>query len=333
MAASDTGIRASAPGRVNLIGDHTDYTGGLVLPMVIDRETTVTGTWIEEPRWTIRSDDMAEPATFSVPVVDPAAVRPPWARYVAGVIAEFENLGAVVPGFEGEVRTTIPICSGLSSSAALEVAVARIILQASTASFAPTEVALACQRAEQRATGVPCGIMDQLSIVSGRRGSATLIDCHDLSIEYVDIPDSIEFDIRFVHDRALADSAYAERVDQCAAIEEEIGPLRSADVDVLSRISVDVLRRRARHVISENRRVRDFTAALRSADVVTAGDLMTKSHWSMAHDYETSTPEMDRAVEAALREPDVFGARMTGGGFGGCIVVMRTKRSRSASVE
>lgn len=333
MVAIDHGIRASAPGRVNLIGDHTDYTGGLVLPMVIDGETTVTGTWTEEPRWTLRSDDMPEPATFSVPIVDPATVRPPWARYVAGVIAEFETLGAVVPGFEGRIRTTIPIGSGLSSSAALEVAVARIIMQTSLPSLDPTEVALACQRAEQRATGVPCGIMDQLSIVSGRRGQATLIDCHDLSIEYVKIPDSIDFEIRFVHERALADSAYAERVAQCSAIEEHIGPLRSANLDDLARVPADVLRRRARHVVSENQRVRDFATALRSSDFVAAGDLMTKSHWSMARDYETSTPDMDRAVESALGEPGVFGARMTGGGFGGCIVVMRTSRDRSATVE
>lgn len=321
---SDHEIRASAPGRVNLIGDHTDYTGGLVLPMIIDQETTVTGTWIEAPRWTVRSDAMPESAVFSVPVLDPAAVRPGWARYVAGVIAEFEDGGAVVPGFDGRVRTTIPIGSGLSSSAALEVAVARIIMQASMTSLSPTELALACQRAEKRATGVPCGIMDQLSIVFGRRGSATLIDCHDLSIEYVDVPPEIEFDVRFVQDRALAESAYAERVAQCMEIEERIGPLRSAHLEDLPRISAEVLRRRARHVVSENQRVRDFAAALRAADFVTAGHLMTRSHWSMARDYETSTPEMDRAVEAALGEPGVFGARMTGGGFGGCIVVMRT---------
>ncbi|MGA0878720.1 MAG: galactokinase [Ilumatobacteraceae bacterium] len=318
-------VRASAPGRVNLIGDHTDYSGGLVLPMVIDCETTITGTWTEEPCWTIASDDMPESAVISVPIGDPAAVQPGWARYVAGVVAEFETRGTKVPGFRGRIRTTIPIGSGLSSSAALEVAVAKIIMQASPDSMAPTDIARLCQRAERQATGVPCGIMDQLSIVSGRRGAATLIDCHDLSIEYVDIPDDIEFDIRFVHDRALADSAYSERVAQCTAVEELIGPLRSANIGDLTRITSEVLQRRARHVVSENQRVRDFAAALRSTDYSVAGDLMTTSHWSMARDYETSTPDMDRAVETALGEPGVLGARMTGGGFGGCIVVMRTR--------
>lgn len=326
MSSRGDEIRVSAPGRVNLIGDHTDYTGGLVMPMVIDRQTTITGVRRDQALWTITSADEPEAASLSLPIADPASVRPLWARYVAGVLAGLQEHGVEIPGFSGEIRTTIPIGSGLSSSAALEVAVARVVLQDSSHPLADdqVEVARLCQQAEQSAVGVPCGIMDQLSIVAGRPGSATLIDCHDLSIDLVEIPDAVRFDVQFVHTRALAESAYAERVAQCTAVEEVIGPLRSARVDDLAGLPSDLLRRRARHVITENERVRAFAAALRAQDFVSAGDLMTAGHRSLARDYECSTPDMDGAVAAALREPGVFGARMTGGGFGGCIVIMRS---------
>jgi galactokinase len=251
------------------------------------------------------------------------------------VIAVFQERGLAVPGFSGTVETTLPIGSGLSSSAALEVAVARIITQLiNYQSITSVELARMCQRAEHIATGVPCGIMDQLSIVAGRPQIATLIDCHDLNIEFVDIPGEIEFSVQFIHHRTLADSAYSNRVAQCQAIEAEIGPLRLATTHDLSSIKSpssdpssesEELVRRARHVITENQRVRDFAQALRDHNYEQAGHLMTESHWSLSQDYETSTPAMDEAVKESLAVPGVLGARMTGGGFGGCIVILRSR--------
>ncbi len=329
-------IRATAPGRVNLIGDHTDYTGGLVLPMVLPVATTITGTAQRDSSrsnvsWDLDSANDPHPAHMSLPVLDPADIQPHWARYVAGVLAVFHERGVAVPGFSGSIQTTIPLGSGLSSSAALAVATARIVLQLldnDHHSFPPTDLAQMCQRAEFIATGVPCGIMDQLSIIAGRPNTATLIDCHQLTIDYVDIPEEIEFRVRFIHQRALADSAYARRVDECRQIEEEIGPLRLAQLDALtasnSRLN-ELLRRRARHVITENQRVRDFARCLAMGDLHTAGRLMIESHWSLSQDYETSTPAMDEALTDCLNEPNVLGARITGGGFGGCLVVMHRR--------
>ena len=319
-------VTASAPGRVNLIGDHTDYTGGLVLPMVVDLHTVVHGEPNVGDTFTLASMDEAFPAAFPVDIGDPSIVDPPWGRYVAGVVVELRAMGFDVPGFAGGVSTTLPIGAGLSSSAALEVAVARAILE-STDQTPPTDVALALalQRAEQRASGVPCGIMDQLSIIAGRQGFATLIDCHTLAVDLVEIPGDIEFVVRHVMSRTLVGSEYAERVDQCRRAEDLIGPLRLADASSVNSIADEVLRRRARHVVDENKRVRDFRDALAANDFDAAGRFMTESHRSLAVDYETSNPVMDAAVDAILREPGVTGARMTGGGFGGCLVALRRR--------
>lgn len=319
-------LSASAPGRINLIGDHTDYTGGLVMPMILEQETVITGVASADDSWHLVSEDDPLPASISLPVIDPAALGPPWARYVAGVLAVFHERGILVPGFTGSISTTIPLGSGLSSSAALEVAVARMVLQLLDGPFEAMnsiELAKLCQRAEHIATGVHCGIMDQLSIIAGRPNTATLIDCHDLTVRYVTVPSDIEFSARFIHRRALADSAYSERVGECERIEDIIGPLRLATIDALTTSQLpDPLLRRARHIISENQRVRDFADALATGQFEEAGRLMVESHWSLSRDYETSTPAMDRALEKCLSEPGVLGARITGGGFGGCLVIM-----------
>jgi galactokinase len=165
--------------------------------------------------------------------------------------------------------------------------------------------------------------MDQLSIVTGRPGSATLIDCSTLEVVHIAIPEAVEIEHRFVVARTLVGSEYAERVEQCRQIELIIGPLRDATMRDADRLPTDLLKSRARHVISENGRVEAFAQAFRENDVRVAGQLMTESHRSLAHDYGTSTPLMDAAVGSALQEPRVLGARMTGGGFGGCIVILK----------
>ena len=303
---------ARAPGRVNLIGEHTDYTGGLVLPMAIDRWTEISfrvGDGIH-----LTSADEPAPADLTTDVTDAMAVEPAWARYVAGVIAEMQP----ERGIRGHVTTTIPIGAGLSSSAALEVATALALGHTGD----PIELAQLCRRAEHRASGVPTGIMDQLSIAAGRAGHALLIDCHDLTIEPVALPPDVDIVVRFVAHRRLVGSPYAERVAQCADAEAAIGPLRSARLADTDRIDDPTTRARARHIVGENQRVRDFAAALHAGDLVAAGRLMTAGHASMRDDFEISTPAMDEAVEQAAATPGVYGSRMTGGGFGGCIVSM-----------
>ena len=303
-----------SPGRVNLIGDHTDYTGGLVLPMAIDRYTTISGTRTPSTI-RLRSQNEPEIVEFELPISSPEKVTPSWGRYVAGVAAEMQNRAH---GFDGEISCTIPIGAGLSSSAALEVATALAIGDTST----PVERAKLCQRAEHRAVGVPCGIMDQLTVTSGIRDHALLIDCHELTILPVQLPNDVKVVVQFIAERKLTSSSYAERVAQCNAAEEIVGPLRLANLSSLASIADETIFRRARHVVSENQRVRDFAAMLRTGDLKSAGKLMIESHNSLDHDFETSTPQMNSAVAAAISQPGVYGARMTGGGFGGCIVIL-----------
>ena len=304
-------IRATAPGRVNLIGDHTDYTGGLVLPMAVDMATVVEaepgGASIE-----LDSHEMEGHVSVPLPARHDPSMLPAWGRYVAAV-AELVSPSA---GIEGTVSTDIPVGGGLSSSAALEIAVALAL----GAPPDPVPLAQLCRRAENTATGVPTGIMDQLCIMSAEAGSATLIDCDSLAVTMVPVPDDVIITVRFVEHRTLAGSAYADRVAECARAEAEIGPLRHAAVADTARISDPAVRARARHVVTENDRVRRFADALVRGDWVLAGTLMTESHRSLSGDYAVSTPGMDAAVHGTLALPGVLGARMTGGGFGGCIV-------------
>jgi galactokinase len=314
-------LETRAHGRINLIGDHTDYTGGWVLPMLIDPHTTVSGEFVDEPRWSLTSDDDPDPIDVSLPVDDPAAVRPSWGRYVAGVLHEIAASGRSIRGFVGRVSTGVPIGSGLSSSAALEIAVARLALQGEAVS--DVDMARLCQRAEHIASGVPCGIMDQLCIASGRPNHATLIDCTTLTVENRPIPNAVRISYEFVAPRLLSGSEYATRVAEAERATALLGPLRDAQLEDVQRLADPILRRRARHIVTENRRVLAFAEAMNTGDVDTMGSLMTESHRSMQFDYETSNPVMDAAVERLLAEPDVLGARLTGGGFGGCVIALR----------
>ena len=307
-------LLARAPGRVNLIGDHTDYTGGLVFPMCIDRWTdihfTPGGSRVE-----LRSDDEPDAVSFDLPVTgDPRAVEPRWGRYVAAVAAELDAPRGIV----GTVGTTIPVGAGLSSSAALEVAVGLALGFDGTA----LDLAQLGRRAEHRATGVPTGIMDQLCIAAGVAGHAVMIDCHTFEVTPAPVPDEIEVVVRFVAHRTLEGSEYGERVAQCAAAEAVVGPLRLATAGSLDAIEDPLVRSRARHVVTENQRVRDFAALLAAGDFAAAGAVMTDGHRSLRDDFGTSTRVMDAAVEALVATPGVHGARMTGGGFGGCVVAI-----------
>jgi galactokinase len=308
-------IRAWAPGRVNLIGEHTDTTGGLALPMAIQLGTSVTGER-GGGRVVLTSDADREPVDLPLDIEDPGAVGPSWARYVAGVVAELRPK----VGFTGTVATDLPVGAGLSSSAALEVAVALAL----GFEGEPRDLALACQRAEQRASGVPCGVMDQLTSVAGVVGHALLLDCATLDATPIAVPADVE--VVAVHSgesRSLAGSAYAERRAACIAAEQIVGPLRDlSDVAHLDDIGDPVVRRRARHVVTENERVRSFAAALAAGDPEAAGRLMAASHASLAEDFEVSTDALDALVADLSGRPGVFGARLTGAGFGGCAVAL-----------
>ena len=338
---SATEIAARAPGRVNLMGDHTDYTGGLVLPMAIDRWTVVRGVR-GGTRVLLRSDAFAEVADVGLgsrgapadrgsaegAAVEGAGVEgvgvegvgvegASWVRYVAALVEEF----APAVGFAGTVRSTVPIGAGLASSAALEVACALAFGHRGDA------IALAqrCQRAEHRATGTPTGIMDQLACVYGRAGHALLIDCTSLAVLPIPLPPASEVEIVVVHSgvrHELAETDYGERVASCRQAEHEIGPLRSATLDDVARIADPTVRARARHVVNENARVRTFARDLAAGDLVAAGRSMHASHASLRDDYQVSVPAIDDLVARIDCVPGVFGVRMTGGGFGGCVVAL-----------
>jgi len=306
-------MRVVAPGRVNLIGEHTDYTGGLVFPMAIDRWTTID---YEIAGSGIVLDSADEDGTVSLALGQPfdASMTPSWGRYVGAVASLLDS----PRGISGHVSTTIPVGAGLSSSAALEIAVALAL----DCELPATELAQLTQRAENLATGVLTGIMDQLCITRARQGHGALIDCTTLAVRHIPIPSDVKIVVRFIAHRTLVGSAYADRVAQCATAESIIGPLRNAAMSDIAKIDNKIIRARASHVVSENERVLDFSSALEEGDYHTAGFVMTDSHTSLANDFEVSNSQMDHAVRTLCATPGVYGARMTGGGFGGCIVAL-----------
>lgn len=305
---------AHAPGRVNLIGDHTDYAGGLALPCAIDLGITITGE-SSETHIELSSDTQLDPITFDLDdAIDIAGFEPTWGRYVAAVASELPT----PHGISGAISSSLPAGAGLSSSAALEIAAALAL----GFEGSPMELALLGQRAEHRAVGVPCGLLDQLSIAFGRADHAMVIDFSDLSIEQVAFPDDL--DIVVVHsgqERQLVDSQYAERRATCEHAALIVGPLATASLDDIESLD-DSLRRRARHVTTECERVRQAVAALRARDAHSVGTLMHESHISLRDDFEVSTPVLDELVERLISTSGVFGARLTGAGFGGCVVAL-----------
>ena len=306
-------IRVFAPGRVNLIGDHTDYMGGLVFPMAINRGITLSGR-VGGGQIQVFSAYENSTATVGLPVDDPTDQTPAWGRLLAGVAAEMK----ATVGFVGELSSDLPV-AGLSSSAAVEVATALALGHKGP----PLAIAELCQIAEQRSTGVPCGIMDQLASAAGVEGHALLIDCHSLEITPCLVPDDV--DIVIVHSgehRELTSSQYATRRAECEAAERIIGPLRTANQADTNTIDDPILKARASHVVSENERVRRFSKVLANGDYTQAGRLMVESHQSLGQNFEVSTPILDALVADLLDVAGVYGARLTGAGFGGAVVAL-----------
>jgi len=327
----DAVCRVQAPGRVNLIGDHTDYNDGLVLPAAINRYIRLVVGMSDRPVLHLHSADFGQEIKLSVDRPGDGDV-PRWGRYVQGVAGALKQAGVRLRGMNAVLGANLPIGAGLSSSAALEVAVALGLLHAAGISWPPRDVAMLAQRAETEFVGVQCGIMDQFAVALTRPGHALFLDCRALTVEHVPIPSSVALVVCNTGvRRALAHSAYHDRQRECAQAVELLRHLRPGvralrdlapeDLEVLSGLPEPV-RRRARHVITENQRVLDAVVALRRGDLATTGELLRASHASLRDDYEVSVPAIEAMVTAAERAPGCVGARLTGAGFGGAVVAL-----------
>jgi galactokinase len=311
--------RFRAPGRVSLIGGQVDYHEGWVVAMAIDRDVTVSVRARADERVVARSNDITGIVEVAADATDdPRLVEPAWGRAVAGVLRVLADLGRTPVGADLEITSTVPIGAGLSSSAAFEVAVARALNEVAGFSLSPRDLALAAQRAEHVATGVPCGTQDQLTSVFGKAGHALLIDCRTFEIEPLPLPDTIK--VLVVHSgvpRTLEGSPYAERRAESEAVATRLGVrvLRDATPEQVE------AEPRGRHVVSEMLRVRAFADALRAGDLDALGPLMLASHASSRDDMEVSIPELDALVDC-LMNAGALGARLTGAGFGGCVVAL-----------
>jgi galactokinase len=303
---------------VNLIGDHTDYNLGLALPMAIDLGIDVRFTPDTGERLRVRSDLFPSgtelPLRIDRRAFDFGGLQPSWARLIAAMVALSppETAGTL------EIASSLPAGAGLSSSAALSVALVEVFGHEGT----PEAIARLCQHAE-RLVGAPVGAMDPLVCAGATSGHALLIDFSTLASRQVPLPAAVEVVVvDSGQRRTVRSSAYSTRVAECEAAAAVVGPLGLADPSDLTGLGDPLLRRRGRHVVSECRRVRDFSAVLDSGDLVEAGRLMSESHRSLAADFEVSTPLVDDLVESLQSIPGVFGARMTGAGFGGCVVAL-----------
>ncbi|MBI1357660.1 MAG: galactokinase [Acidobacteria bacterium] len=314
-----------APGRVNLIGEHTDYNEGLVLPAALDlfcevRASRRTDALLNASALNLNSSAFWK--TLSIPSARP---RGDWSDYVAGTAQQLERRGIKVSALNLAIRSDVPLGAGLSSSAALEVAVGMALVSYSGRTLGGAELAKACQQAEAEFVGLQCGIMDQFVAVFGRRGHALLLDCRTLEHRLVPLPAEVELVMVNSGVRhELASTAYNERRRECEAAVRILGrSLRDVSIaewpDAESALP-EPLRRRARHVVYENQRVLDFVAACERRDLTALGRLMRDSHHSLARDYEVSCFELDFLVETAAAIDGVVGCRLTGGGFGGCTV-------------
>ena len=319
-----------APGRVNLIGEHTDYNDGFVLPAALEQCTWIAAAARPEPRLRVGSLRTGETREFALDDPDPRP-RGDWSDYVRGVAVMLERDGCRLTGADMLIDSDVPVGAGLSSSAALEVASGFALLDGAGQAIDLTRLALACQRAENEFVGMRCGVMDQFASCRGARDRVLLLDCRSLEFRLspVDPPVRLVICNSMVH-HELAGSEYNRRREQCEdgvarlkAVLPGIRALRdvtSADLARHGALLSDVVFRRCRHVVTEDDRVQRAAAALEAGRVGEVGRMMQESHVSMRDDYEISCREIDILVELAGRVEGVLGARMTGGGFGGCTI-------------
>lgn len=315
-----------APGRVNIIGEHTDYNDGFVLPMAIDRAVWIALRRRDDGRVCVSSLEQAEPTDFALAEIQ--HTNDGWSEYVKGMAVMLQNAGYDLVGWEGVLSSDVPVGSGLSSSAALEMGVGCAFSAVSGFPFDGVEMAQLGQKTENEWVGAKTGIMDQMISANGRAGYALLIDCRDLSMQSDPLPQETAVLIMDTMTRHThTDSGYNDRRESCeqAAHYFSVSHLRDVNIEQLEEAESeldDVTYRRARHVISENQRVLDAVQAMEAGDAVTLGLLMNASHASLRDDFEVTNDALDTMASIAQEHPGCYGARMTGGGFGGCAVAL-----------
>jgi len=337
---TDTGLTKgafSAPGRVNLIGEHTDYNDGFVLPMAIEKEVIMLGQLRNDRRVRVFDLGYNTEIDFSLDKLIPLR-KNTWANYLMGVVDEIQKAEYLLQGANLIFRSNIPRKAGLSSSAALEVVTALAIAELNSLKIEPVKMARLCQQAENNFVGVACGIMDQYVSCLGQKNCALFIDCRSNNYEPVPFK-GYNYQIVICNSkiqRSLVDSEYNKRRKECKIAVELFNRKLTREIRALRDISIDeyrkyqgqlpkVIARRARHVISENYRVQTGAQALRMGNYSALGQLMIESHQSLKDDYEVSCAELDFLVDLALKQEGVLGARMTGAGFGGCTVSLIEK--------
>ena len=367
---------AAAPGRVNVIGEHTDYNGGWVLPMAIDRHTVlVAAPGLVAGRLRVRSLSLGEQSAVSLSRLSDLS-DDKWMRYLQGVLVEYANRQIVCPPLDIVVASNVPVGGGLSSSAALELSMAHLIEAVTETTLSSSERIRAAVSAEREGAGVPCGVMDQTIVEQGQQGCVLLLDCAEELISSIIPCDDPQIAWLVIHSGVshdLADGAYAQRRAECEMICEalQVGSLRDVTPEMITTLTPglpalspaplpapspaaspaappiqsstpspilsslqepldEVLLRRARHVVTENQRVLAAMEALKTANWSTLGQLLFESHQSLRDDYQVSCEELDVLVELAQAQDDVFGARMTGGGFGGCVVALVNREALSS---
>ncbi len=318
---------ARAPGRVNLIGEHTDYNDGFVLPMAIDRAVWIAFRPRDDSTVRLFSSDLGTDSVFDLRSLTPAEG---WGEYAKGIAHTLQQAGYRLHGFDGIIMADVPRGAGLSSSAAVELAVARVFAAVSNIEWDAPKMAKLAQKAENEWVGVHCGIMDQMASAASREGHALFLDCRSLEMQHVPLPKGIAIVVLDTSTRrGLVDSAYNERRSQCEEAARWFGARALRDVgleefgkrNAKSGLS-EIAWKRARHVVTENARVLDAVKAMKSGDAKRLGALFNASHESLRNDFEVTNDALDTMVRCAQEQDGCYGARMTGAGFGGCAVAL-----------
>ncbi len=337
-------VTAQAPGRINLIGEHTDYNDGFVLPAAIDRKMTVRARGNGTPS-AVHLTDIRQQQSFSFDLRDFSPLEKGWQNYVMGVVSELQKLGGAIGGFDAAFEGNVPVGSGMSSSAALECSFATALNELFALGFDKRQLIEASQMAEHHFVGIKCGIMDQFASVMGRKDHVILLDCRGLEFRYFPLElgayQLLLLNTNVSH--TLASSEYNTRRAECGEgvhiLQQEYPNIRNLRDVTLEQVVANKEKmpghifRRCRHVVAENRRVLDATKALPAGDFKTLGELMYQSHFSLQNDYEVSCPELDFLVQQTLGKEYIPGSRMMGGGFGGCTINIIEKGRVAEFVE
>ena len=315
-----------APGRVNLIGEHTDYSDGFVLPVALGLATRIALAPRDDGEINIAALDLRQFASFSIDSLGAPQSHSDWTKYPRGVVWAMQQAGVQCPGFDAAITSTVPTGAGLSSSAALELALARGLAELSGWAWDPEQAARTCQRAESEYVGVRCGLMDQLCSAAGRAGHALFIDCRSGAVDPQPLPESLAVVVLDTGTRReLGDSEFNARRQACESAAQQLGVPALRDIDDLPaalRQLPSSLHPYVRHGVEENARTVAMVEALGADDHARIGALLGQAHRSLRDDYRVSAPALDRMVELASSHPACIGARLTGAGFAGCVVAL-----------